>query len=328
MLPLVAEEQRERDQHGRQRERPRAAEQIGERRGGAAERERDDGPRHVREPRRRAAHGRGVAGYAFRQVQHQLRDGARHQRRRQRIRQVQPMNRVLDRHRHHERHPGRDRGPRVAVRERAQTDRERGARDEQQPLHAEQDLQRGRMRTQHQAARHAGREHDAAKHGQREQLRDRARAAGHQRGAQRDEVARHVRREQALQREKARGVDIAAVERQQRGKIRFHGVGVPGKNGRRGRGPRSQFAVPVRSPNPRSARRVGARRAARAGARRATRERRTSRGTPRAPRRTGYRDIGTAGYRDIEQRSSGATPQRRMLRTAAAPRVRVTPTRR
>ncbi|EXJ00541.1 hypothetical protein T210_0118435 [Burkholderia pseudomallei MSHR6137] len=40
------------------------------------------------------------------------------------------------------------------------------------------------------------------------------------------------------------------------------------------------------------------------------------------------RDIGISGYRDIEQRSSGATPQRRMLRAAAAPRVRVTPTRR
>ncbi|ARK92869.1 hypothetical protein BOC42_27585 [Burkholderia pseudomallei] len=44
--------------------------------------------------------------------------------------------------------------------------------------------------------------------------------------------------------------------------------------------------------------------------------------------RRAARDIGTAGYRDIEQRSSGATPQRCMLRTAAAPRVRVTPTRR
>ncbi|ABN93444.1 conserved hypothetical protein [Burkholderia pseudomallei 1106b] len=42
--------------------------------------------------------------------------------------------------------------------------------------------------------------------------------------------------------------------------------------------------------------------------------------------RRAARDIGISGYRDIEQRSSGATPQRRMLR--AAPRVRVTPTRR
>src|SRR6202166_4829842 len=52
-------------------------------------------------------------------IDHDLCRGAGHQRRRRRASEVNAMDRILNRHRRHERHPGDDRLPRIAIFERA-----------------------------------------------------------------------------------------------------------------------------------------------------------------------------------------------------------------
>src|ERR1700731_2560997 len=163
-----AKKQRDQSEHRRHREAPNADARVEKRGACAADGKNGNVAGHPQQERSRVSrlYSPGPPHHVGK-IDHDLCRGSGHQRRRRRASEVNAMDRILNRHRRHEHHPGDYRLPRIAIAERAKIERQGRTQYEENYLHPEQDLQRGELSPRQRRTQEPHGHHDHAENRKR-----------------------------------------------------------------------------------------------------------------------------------------------------------------